>query len=148
MDKSTGNQNQEQNQNLPYRQKTENKRFKPYRGGTDRRTDNKINPKTRIKTPDSRSREASQAAGAAPTLRYGPAGDSAPQLRLKAAGMSERFPFGPSPRLEHYNKNQQDVFMLHINSCQGEAPGPLERPERKTMRAGWGVALCLSNTIK
>ena len=28
--------------------------------------------------------------------RYGPAGDSAPQLRLKAAGMTERFPFGPS----------------------------------------------------
>ena len=32
---------------------------------------------------------------AAPTLRYGPAGDSAPWLRLKAAGMAERFPFGP-----------------------------------------------------
>ena len=31
-------------------------------------------PKTQPKTPDSRSREASQAAGAAPTLRYGPAG--------------------------------------------------------------------------
>ena len=28
--------------------------------------------------------------------RYGPAGDSAPQLRLKAAGMTERFPFGPA----------------------------------------------------
>ena len=45
---------------------------------------------------DSRSREASQAAGAAPTLRYGPAGDSAPRLRLKASGMAERFPFGAS----------------------------------------------------
>ena len=33
---------------------------------------------------DSLRREASQAAGAAPTLRYGPAGDSAPRLRLKA----------------------------------------------------------------
>ncbi len=32
----------------------------------------------KIKTPDSRSQGASQAAGAAPTLRYGPAGDSAP----------------------------------------------------------------------
>ena len=41
-----------------------------------------------------------QAAGAAPTLRYGPAGDSAPRLRLKAAGMAERFPFGPSKRAE------------------------------------------------
>ena len=26
---------------------------------------------------------------AAPTLRYGPAGDSAPRLRLKASGMAE-----------------------------------------------------------
>ena len=50
--------------------------------------------------PDSFRREASQAAGAAPTLRYGPAGDSAPRLRLKAAGMTERFPFGPSTRPE------------------------------------------------
>ena len=32
---------------------------------------------------DSRSQGASQAAGAAPTLRYGPAGDSAPRLRLR-----------------------------------------------------------------
>ena len=47
--------------------------------------------KTRIKPSDSRSRGASQAAGAAPTLRYGPAGDSAPRLRLKGAGMAERF---------------------------------------------------------
>ena len=52
--------------------------------------------KTKPNGPDSRSREASQAAGAAPTLRYGPAGDSAPRLRLKASGMAEREPFGPS----------------------------------------------------
>ena len=31
-------------------------------------------------------------------LRYGPAGDSAPRLRLKAAGMTEREPFGPNPQ--------------------------------------------------
>ena len=37
--------------------------------------------------PDSLRREASQAADAAPTLRYGPAGDSAPfDMRLKVAG--------------------------------------------------------------
>ena len=54
----------------------------------------KTQPKTRINPPDSLRREASQAAGAAPTLRYGPAGDSAPRLRLKASGMAERFPFG------------------------------------------------------
>ena len=52
--------------------------------------------KTQPKTPDSLRREASQAASAAPTLCYGPAGDSAPRLRLKAAGMAERFPFGPA----------------------------------------------------
>ena len=49
---------------------------------------------------DSLRQGASQAAGAAPTLRYGPAGDSAPRLRLKAAGMAERFlsarPHGPN----------------------------------------------------
>ena len=37
----------------------------------------------------------SQAAGRAPTLRYGPAGNSAPQLRLKTAGMTEKIPFRP-----------------------------------------------------
>ena len=56
-----------------------------------KRDDNRTQPKT----PDSLRREASQAAGAAPTLRYGPAGDSAPRLRLKASGMAEREPFGP-----------------------------------------------------
>ena len=54
----------------------------------------------RFQTPDSLRREASQAAGAAPTLRYGPAGDSAPRLRLKASSMAERFlsarPHGPN----------------------------------------------------
>ena len=58
------------------------------------------NPKPESKPPDSLHREASQAAGAAPTLRYGPAGDSALRLRLKAAGMAEREPFGPSTRPE------------------------------------------------
>ena len=57
-----------------------------------KRNDNKTQPKT----PDSLRQGASQAAGAAPTLRYGPTGDSAPRLRLKAAGMTERFPFGPA----------------------------------------------------
>ena len=57
-----------------------------------KRDDNKTQPKTR----DSLRQGASQAAGAAPTLRYGPAGDSAPRLRLKAAGMAERFLFGAS----------------------------------------------------
>ena len=33
--------------------------------------------------PDSLRQGASQTAGAAPTLHYGPAGDSAPRLRLK-----------------------------------------------------------------
>ena len=32
--------------------------------------------------------------------------------------------------IEYFN-NQQDVFMLHINSCQGASPGPLESGEGK-----------------
>ena len=60
----------------------------------------RITQKPESKPPDSLRRGASQAAGAAPTLRYGPAGDSGPRLRLKAAGMTERFPFGPSTRPE------------------------------------------------
>ena len=62
--------------------------------------------------PDSLRREASQDAGAAPTLRYGPveswclryawaAGDSAPRLRLKAAGMAERFLAARPPPLQY-----------------------------------------------
>ena len=47
-----------------------------------KRDDNKTQPKP----PDSLRQGASQAAGAAPTLRYGPAGDSAPRLRLKTSG--------------------------------------------------------------
>ena len=35
---------------------------------------------------------------AAPTLRYGPAGDSAPGLRLKAAGIGRKVPFRPATR--------------------------------------------------
>ena len=50
-----------------------------YRSGTDKGDANKTQPKT----PDSLRQGASQAAVAAPTLRYGPAGDSAPRLRLK-----------------------------------------------------------------
>ena len=64
-------------------------------GGTGKARQNPNNPN---QNPDSLRRGASQAAGAAPTLRYGPTGDSAPRLRLKAAGMTERFPFGPSAR--------------------------------------------------
>ena len=53
-----------------------------------KRNDNKTQPKT----PDSLRQGASQAAGAAPTLRYGPTGDSAPRLRLKAASSVSRAP--------------------------------------------------------
>ena len=45
--------------------------------------ENRDGNKTQPKTPDSLRQGANQAAGAASTLRYGPAGDSAPQLRLK-----------------------------------------------------------------
>ena len=47
---------------------------------------NRNGNKTQPKPPDSLRPGASQAASAAPTLRYGPAGDSAPRLRLKASG--------------------------------------------------------------
>ena len=61
-------------------------------------TKSRTYPNQNQNPPDSLRQGASQAAGAAPTLRYGPAGDSAPRLRLKASGMTERFPFGPSTR--------------------------------------------------
>ena len=57
----------------------------------------------------------------------------------------------PGPTGQDSLSNQQAVLLFHNNSCQGEAPGPLEKPERKTMRDGWGVALCyrtLSNDIQ
>ena len=38
--------------------------------------------------------------------RYGPAGDSAPRLRLKAYGMAERFPFG-------FAANMNDNILYH-----------------------------------
>ena len=57
----------------------------------------KTQPKTRIKAPDSLRREASQAAGAAPTLRYGPAGDSAPRLRLGVL-YGRKLAFGVPPK--------------------------------------------------
>ena len=91
-----------------------------------KRTDNKTQPKTRIKTPDSLRQGASQAASAAPTLRYGPAGDSAPRLRLKASSMAERFPSGPAPRPE----TPKPPFSL-VNSI------PLRMgPERSRARSG------------
>ena len=55
--------------------------------------------------PDSLRREASQAAGAAPTLRYGPAGDSAPRLRLGVL-YGRKLPFGFAP-------NMNDNILYH-----------------------------------
>ena len=48
-------------------------------------------------------------------LRYGPAGDSAPRLRLKASSMAEREPFGPSTRPEPttpLSPRKQRVFRI------------------------------------
>ena len=59
------------------------------------RTDNKTQPKTRIKTPDSLRPGASQAAGAAPTLRYGPAGDSRPSAAAQGSWYGRKAPFRP-----------------------------------------------------
>ena len=44
-----------------------------------------------------------------PALRYGPAGDSAPRLRLKASGMAERFPSGPASAPLSYTKLSNDI---------------------------------------
>ena len=55
-------------------------------------------------------------------LRYGPAGDSAPRLRLKAPGMTERFPFGPSTRPEPttpFFPREQRVFRIGPQAVQG-----------------------------
>ena len=68
------------------------------------------------KTPDSLRREASQAAGAAPTLRYGPAGDSAPRLRLRRLV----WPKG-SFRLSPHNMN--DNILYHA-LARPRAPRP------------------------
>ena len=68
--------------------------------------------KTRIKTPDSLRQGASQAAGVAPTLRYGPAGDSAPRLRLKAAwerGERPAFGEGPLPSVAEYKVVSKEI---------------------------------------
>ena len=59
----------------------------------------KIAQKPGSKPPDSLRREASQAAGAAPTLRYGPAGDSATRLRLRRL-VWPKGSFRPSTRPE------------------------------------------------
>ena len=50
-------------------------------------------------------------------LRYGPAGDSAPRLRLRRPGMPERFPFGPSA------PNMNDNILYHA-LARPRAPRP------------------------
>ena len=53
--------------------------------------------KPESKPPDSLHREASQAAGAAPTLRYGPAGDSAPWPAAPRSAVALASPTPPTP---------------------------------------------------
>ena len=55
-----------------------------------KRDDNKTQPKP----PDSLRQGASQAAGAAPTLRYGPAGDS-PSATAQGGWYDRKVPFRP-----------------------------------------------------
>ena len=58
--------------------------------------------KTPLKTPDSLRQGASQATDAASYAALRPLRVTAPpRLQLKAAGMTERFPFGPSTRPEN-----------------------------------------------
>ena len=67
--------------------------------------------------PDSLRREASQAAGVAPTLRYGPAGDSAPRLRLKASWYDRKVPFRPEPTTPLFPRKQR-VFRIGPQAVQ------------------------------
>ena len=63
--------------------------------------------KSKPTDPDSLRQAALLAlVSSAEPLRYGPTGDSAPRLRLKAAGMAERFPFGFAP-------NMNDNILYH-----------------------------------
>ena len=89
MDKPTGNPNPKSKSFLIGKEL----KTKDLRKTTALRTSGS-HPKTRIKPPDSLRQEASQAAGAAPTLRYGPAGDSAPRLRL-SGWYGRKVPFRP-----------------------------------------------------
>ena len=94
----------------------------PRRNG---QADRQQNPtQNQNQTPDSLRQGASQAAGAAPTLRYGPAGDSAPPLRLKALV----WPKGSLPALS--GPKTQPPFPL-VNSV------PLRiGPEQSRARSG------------
>ena len=103
--------------------------------GRGKRTDNKTQPKT----PDSLRQEASQAANAAPTLRYGPAGDSAPRLRLKTTGMAESSlsarPHGPEtgPSIAfNWGNRKRRQYPTRTESPQ-EKTG---KPDRKTQESG------------
>ena len=64
-------------------------------------------------------------------LRYGPAGDSAPRLRLKATGMAERFPFGPSTARSNLTTRPAPPFPLVSSASFGSARS---RPGREAAK--------------
>ena len=105
-------------------------------------------------------REASQAAGAAPTLRYGPAGDSAPRLRLGVL-YDRKVPFRPvhtarPPPFSLINQNHRHLWIKpqgdnrlgpqpHVQSCQSTSmTGVLGLFRRRGARGSTGRILELS----
>ena len=103
----------------------ENKRLIPYRSGTDKRTDNKTQPETTVKSPDSLRREARQAAGAAPTLRYGPAGDSAPSVCIPTGKLP-----GPHDGQQRAARCLTDSSARSWSSSASVSPAPGRGPAR------------------
>ena len=84
-------------------------------------------PKPNPKNPDSRSRGASQAAGADPTLRYGPAGDSAPSAAAQGGWYDRKVPFRPVPHGPNALRSGGEVWLAYRTF-------PLRAPLRLTWR--------------
>ena len=72
--------------------------------------------------PSSARKSRSWSAGAAPALRYGPAGDSAPRLRLKASGMAESW-LSACPPLQSPPFSMNDNILYHA-LARPRAPRP------------------------
>ena len=83
---------------------------------------NKTQPKPRIAYAERRG----QAAGAAPTLRYGPAGDTAPRLRLRRLV----WPKGSLPARTPAEK-PKPPFPL-VNSSPSDRPGAVQGAKRRS----------------
>ena len=77
--------------------------------------------------PSSARKSRSWSAGAAPTLRYGPTGDSAPRLRLRWLVWAERF-------LSAFAPNMNDNILYHALAARPPNPttGPPLSPHKQS----------------